>query len=176
MAQHEGRVLERLAGVPGTPAFLGHPHPWTLEMELLRAEPVPEEKHGKALSPLYFERLEAALAEMHRRGVNHGDLRRKNLLRAPGDPDTPLLIDFTQSLLISMPPRFPGAWFLAEAVRIDRVTLLKLKRWYLGDGALGQAERAELDRVPWHLSVGRLLRHHLYRPVRRLMQGKRPWR
>src|SRR5690606_26059722 len=57
LAAREGRILRRLADVRVVPRFLSHPQPWTLEMSLLDAEPVPEMKGGDALSPLYFDRL-----------------------------------------------------------------------------------------------------------------------
>ncbi|MBI1290495.1 hypothetical protein GC173_04540 [bacterium] len=174
LAQHEGKVIKALSGLEGFPTLLGHPHPWTIEMTLLDAEPVPEIKHGEALSPLYFERLWEALEAMHARGINHGDLRRKNLLRAPGDPHTPRLVDFTQSLYFPPPQSFPKSWILNEAIRIDRVTFLKLKRWYAGPESLTQIEIGEALCIPWHLRVGRFLRQSLYRPVRRALQKKAP--
>lgn len=175
LAHREGRIIRALSGLEGFPTFLGHPHPWTLEMSLLDAEPVPEIKHGDALTPLYFDRLWAALSAMHQRGINHGDLRRKNLLRAPGDPNTPRLVDFTQSMHVPPPGSFPWSWFLSEAIRIDRVTFLKLKRWYTGPDSMTEVERQDALSIPWHLRVGRFFRQFCYRPVRRAFQGKAPW-
>jgi tRNA A-37 threonylcarbamoyl transferase component Bud32 len=173
LAAHEARVIERLQDLPAFPKLLSMPHLWTVEMSLLPAEPVPEIKNEGALSRLYFDRLEAILRTMHDRGVNHGDLRRKNLLCAANDREQPLMVDFTQCLLITVPASGVQAYALREAIRIDRVTFLKLKRWYLGEGALSEAEQTELEDVPWHLQVGRFMRHNLYRPVRRLLTGKR---
>lgn len=173
LARREGRIIAALEDLPGLPRFLGHPDPWTVDMSLLDAEPVPEEKHGTALDALYFARLSELLAAMHRRGINHGDLRRKNLLRAPGDPSTPRLVDFTQCLHFTPPVRGWRRWVLGQAQRVDRVTLLKLKRWFLGPEALDAAERAELAAVPWHLRLGRLLRGRVYRPVKHLLRGGR---
>lgn len=167
LARREGRIIGALEDLEGFPKFLGHPDPYTVAMSRLPAEPVPEEKGTSALSPLYFDRLEALLNEMHLRGINHGDLRRKNLLRVQGDPDTPCVVDFTQCLYMPPPRTFFGEFIFREAMRIDRVTFLKLKKWYIGKEELSGDEVVELGDVPWHLSVGRFLRKRLYRPVRR---------
>ncbi len=172
LARREAGIMRALEGLTECPRFLSHPHPWTIEMTLLDAEPVPETKGTDSLDARYFARLGELLAEMHRRGINHGDLRRKNLLRAPGNPSTPLLVDFTQCLHFRPPVRWLRGVIFRQAIRIDRVTLFKLKKWYLGEDALTEAERAELDHIPWHLKVGRFLRKRLYRPYKHWRLGK----
>lgn len=171
LAQREGRNIAALEDLAEFPRFLGHPHPATVAMSLMDAEPVPELKNGKGLNAAYFHRLEELLEEMHRRGINHGDLRRKNLLRAPGDPSTPRMVDFTQSLHLPPPRRGIRAYIMREAVRIDRVTFLKLKKWFLGDDALTPDEEAEAERRPWHLRLGRRLRKKIYRPFKHWRLG-----
>ena len=110
------------------------------------------------------------LTFMHEHGINHGELRRKNLLRAPGDPGTQRMVDFTQSFHFHPPVRGIRKMLLDQAIRIDRVTFLKLKRWYLGPESLSPEEEKEFRDVPWHLTVGRFLRKKIYRPVRRKMR------
>ncbi|MCC5874577.1 MAG: hypothetical protein JJU11_00015 [Candidatus Sumerlaeia bacterium] len=173
LARREGDILRRLDDLEGFPRFLSHPDPWTLEMTLLDAEPVPEVKGGGGLVEIYFDRLWGMLTEMHRRGINHGDLRRKNLMRAPGDPETPRMLDFTQSFSFQTPVRGIRAVLLREAIRVDRVTFLKLKRWYIGRENLGPEEIREMEAIPWHLQFGRFLRKRLYRPLKHLVQGKK---
>lgn len=173
LARHEARVLRVLAGLEGVPRFLGHPDPWTISMTLLDSEPVPEVKGERVLTEEYFDRLWDMLRAMHERGVNHGDLRRRNLLRAPGDSSTPRVVDFTQSFAFTVPLRGWRALLFRQAVRIDRVTFLKLKRWYLGRENLGAAEIREMEDIPWHLSVGRFLRRRLYRPFKHAVFGRR---
>ncbi len=173
LARREYRTLRRLAGLPGLPRPFRRPDPYTIEMTLLDAEPVPEVKHGGVLSPEYFARLWELLGEMHRRGVNHGDLRRKNLLRAPGDPHSPRMVDFTQCLCVAVPPRAIGKLLLREAMRVDRTHFLKLKKWYLGPEHLSPPELEEINRTPWHLSLGRFFRRRFYRPLKHWRRGKR---
>lgn len=173
LARHEARVLRVLGDLEGFPRFLAHPDPWTIAMTLLDSEPIPEVKGGQVLTPLYFDRLWEMLRAMHGRGVNHGDLRRRNLLRAPGDPSTPRMVDFTQSFAFRPPVRGLRAMILRQAIRIDRVTFLKLKRWYLGRENLTGEEIRDMEAIPWHLSVGKFLRKKLYRPFKHAVFGRR---
>lgn len=172
LAGREGRILRALADLEGFPRFLAYPHSHTLEMSLMDAEPVPEIKLAGHLDRTYFDRLELLLTAMHTRGINHGDLRRKNLLRAPGDPSTPLIVDFTQCLHWSPPRGFFRDIVFREAIRIDRVTFLKLKKWFLGEDALTTDELEEMNDVPWHLTLGRLARKKVYRPFKHWRQRR----
>lgn len=171
-AFREGKILRRLSKMEGFPRFLSNPDPCTLEMTLLLAEPVPEEKHGKSISSLYFKRLEKMLQKMHKEGINHGDLRRKNLLRAPNDPHTPLMVDFTQCLCFTPPIRGLRRLIMKEAIRIDQTTVAKLKKWFLGDEALSDQDFKALGDVPWHLYLGRFLRKKIYRPFKHWRRRK----
>lgn len=171
LARREGHIIGRLQDLPGFPAFLSHPDPWTVEMTLMDAEPVPEEKGAQSLPPLYFDRLWDELQAMHARGINHGDLRRKNLLRSPTNPAEPRMVDFTQCLNFQPPVHGIRAAIFSRAVRIDRLTFLKLKQWYLGEEALTAEERAERADVPWCLKAGQFLRKRIYRPLRRRARG-----
>ncbi len=173
LARREGRIIRTLQDLPGFPRFLYHPDPVTIAMTRLEAEPVPEVKQAGAVDVRYFDRLAVLLREMHRRGVNHGDLRRKNLLRAPGDPSRPCVVDFTQSLNLGRRRRGLRAWVFREAQRIDWTTFAKLKRWFLGEAALNDDDRRALEDVPWHLSAGRFLRKSVYRPYKHWRTGKR---
>jgi hypothetical protein len=173
LAQREGRIIGKLEDMEGFPKLLGHPDPWTVEMTLLEAEPVPEVKAGGALNEAYFTQLWVMISAMHARGIIHGDLRRKNLLRAPGDPGTPRIVDFTQCPHFREPIRGIRGWIYREAVHVDRVTFVKLKKWFLGRDNIAREELAELDDIPWHLKLGRGFRNRVYRPFKHWRTGKK---
>ncbi len=76
---------------------------------------------------LFFQRLRTILDEMHRRGVAHGDLKKKeNLLVAPGDQ--PIVLDLGTAVLRG---RGLGLLVFGWLKRVDNNAWLKLK--YQGD-------------------------------------------
>lgn len=171
LAGREARIIRKLKGIPGVPDFISQPHPWTVEMSLLDAESVPEVKRNGDLTPEYFERLWVMISEMHARCIVHGDLRRRNLLRSREDRSRPQIVDFTQCGHFREPLRWPRRAMFEGMKRVDRITFLKLKKWYLEQDQMTPTELAELEDVPWHLSLGRALRKKVYRPLRRKLTG-----
>jgi hypothetical protein len=133
-------------------------------MSFLDAEELPDRGDADQPGPDFFAELDRLVAEMHARGINHGDLRRLNLLRLRGSGE-PCLIDFAQSMWSPSPHSLFHRLILRRAFRVDRLKLLKLKKSYLGHDALTEVERAELAAVPWYLRLGRLLRANLYSPT-----------
>lgn len=171
LARREARNLRLLDGLPRTPRLLGMPEPWTIEMSWLDAQPVAESKVNHSLNPAWFDELETMLAEIHRRGMNHGDLRRKNLMSDRGS-GLPCLLDVAQSMVARNSDSVFGRTILKQAQQIDRITFLKLKAWYLGPESLSSEEQAEYDAAPWHLRAGKFLRKKIYRPLKHLRDGK----
>jgi predicted Ser/Thr protein kinase len=122
LSRRELAAWRVLAGHPAVPRLLGRIDRLAFAVEYrpgttlfqTRAAPLPEE---------FLGRLETALAEMHRRGVVHGDLRnRGNVLRdAAGQP---VLIDFG-SALVFRPGGFGARWLLPLLARFDRRALRK---------------------------------------------------
>lgn len=173
LAAHEGNVIKGLAGLEGTPQFLSHPQPWTVEMSLLKAKNVSGKRGATPLPPIYFARLWEMIAAMHARGINHGDLRRKNLLRSSEDPTVPLAVDFTQSFHFPPPQGIFRAAIFRRAALIDRLKFLKLKAAFLGEDALTPQEQVESLARPWYLRFGQIMRRRIYRPIRRRVKGRR---
>ena len=171
LARREARNLRLLGGMPRTPEFLGMPEPWTIEMSWLDAECVAEFKTGHGIDGAWFDELERMLAEVHRRGMNHGDLRRKNLMNERSS-NLPCLLDVAQSMHAKSPRSLFARLVMGPAQQVDRVTFLKLKAWYLGSGALTGEEQAEFDAAPWHLKAGQFLRKKVYRPYKHWRRGK----
>jgi RIO-like serine/threonine protein kinase len=135
----EARAYARLDGVPGVPAYLGR-----IDAYALAVEWVPGKDFGKCpkgtLGPEVFRRLEETVAEMHRRGVVHLDLRqRRNVL--VDEAGTPRVIDLSSALTVR-----PGGFLHGLLAPIDRSGVLKYKRRFLPD-SLDEEERARLRRV-----------------------------
>lgn len=170
LAAREALNLTILEDLPRVPRLLGRPEPWTVEMTWLDAEALPRSKPND-VQPEYFAELERLIAQMHERNINHGDLRRKNLMR---DPETglPVLIDFAQSFYSPSRKSLFSILFMRHLFNIDRVTLLKLKKWYLGAGSLNDRELNALRHPPGHLRFGRFVRKRIYKPFKHWRRGE----
>ena len=135
----EVRAYGRLEGVPGIPRFLGRLDAWALAVEWVPGRDLGKCPKG-SLGPATFERLAATVAEMHRRGVVHLDLRqRRNVL--VDDAGVPRVIDFSSGLALR-----PGGWRLRRLSSVDRSGVLKYKRRFLPD-SLTEEERRSLERL-----------------------------
>lgn len=170
ITRREARSLEILQNFPETPKLIQRPEPWAVEMTFLNAEPVPEKK--RTLSHQYFDALEDFIERLHAEGLNHGDLRRKNLMINP-ETGLPEMVDFAQSFYTSKQGGLFDRLIMSRFRRTDRVTFLKLKRWYLGVDELTEDEIADLIAVPWYLKAGKFLRKKIYRPFKHWRQGKK---
>lgn len=156
-AHREIKVYERLRGMYGVPQLictLGH-HGFI--MEWLDARPLPRRKMRDFLGLEFFVRLDELVEEMHRRGVAHGDLRRRNILR--GVDGLPRLIDFETAVRKGAGEE--GGRLFQAVCRIDKITVLKIRSIYFPE-SISAEDRALLDDVPWHLSAGRYVRQNVY--------------
>jgi len=166
----EVRNLRALDGIPGIPRLLARPRPWTLEMTYLDAAPLPEKRSVRTLGADFFAGLDRMINAIHARGLNHGDIRRKNILSHRSD-GSPCLVDFAQCLSGGTRPNPLMRVVLREAQKIDDYKYSKLKAWYLGEDSLTAAELAAWKRPPLHLRLGQFLRRGVYRPLKRWRRG-----
>ena len=122
LARREGRAWRALAGHPAVPRWLGEVDPLAFAVEYrpgrtlfsAKRQPVPEG---------FLAALADALAEMHRRGVVHLDLRnRTNVLS--DEQGRPVLIDFG-SAFVFRPGGFATRWLLPLLAHLDRRALGK---------------------------------------------------
>jgi hypothetical protein len=160
--RREARALEALQGLPGLPRIAGVIGQDALLIERLYADRLPHREEA-APSARFFERLNALVEEMHRRGWSHGDLRRKNIL-LDGD-EQPYLIDFATA--VHLPPN-AGAlrrWVFARLIEVDRINLARIKASYRPTD-LTDAERLLVESQPWHWRVGHWFRKNVYRPLK----------
>lgn len=107
----------------------------------------------------FFGEFRQVVEEMHRTGVVHGDIRRRNILVGENGPH---LIDFGTALYCGR-----GAGYIRKRIykfvqRIDRLKVLELQESYF-PGTLTADERSELNHPPGLLVFGKFLRHRIYR-------------
>jgi predicted Ser/Thr protein kinase len=90
---HEHRIYRRLAGVPGVPRCYGLLDSERLVLEYVEGLPLRSCEDAISDRDLLFTRLRATIDAMHRVGVTHGDLKRKDNILI-GHDERPWLIDF----------------------------------------------------------------------------------
>lgn len=158
----EIRALQRMAGVAGFPALYVTAGPEAFIMERLDADRMPPKRRAPP-PPVFWENARAIIDELHRHGIGHGDLRRKNILIGPRGEA--YLIDFATAFFRSGGAGIGGR--ISEAIfrryqRIDRVTYARIKATYTRVENLTDEEREWLAAEPWYLKVGRFLKQHVY--------------
>lgn len=173
---HEVAVLEALGGVSGVPRFCGRVGKDSFLMEYVcGAGPVLSPRElpvGHYPSREFFVRLRELVAGMHARGVSHGDMRRRNILR--GEDDRPYLIDFATSVIAGGRWHPVRRWLVAWFAQADAYAVAKLMNSYYPD-LLTDDERRCLERLPWHLRLGRFLRKRVYRRFIKQKHWRERW-
>jgi predicted Ser/Thr protein kinase len=126
MLRREHAIYRLLDGVPGVPRCLGLRDGEELVLEFIAGESL---RTARLVGPgreAYFAALLELIEAIHRAGVAHGDLKRKdNILVGPGG--RPFLIDFGTA--VSAPPG-AGAWrrlLFRQLRRMDLNAWVKLK-------------------------------------------------
>jgi predicted Ser/Thr protein kinase len=122
----EHRVYQRLDGFRGAPRCLGLAEGRYLVLERVSGVPFREASMAPEERETFFSLLWEDLQEMHKRGVAHGDLKRKeNLLVVNGD--RPCILDFGAAVI--RPQGFsPVQSFLFKTLRqFDDNAWVKLK-------------------------------------------------
>ncbi len=146
----EAAAYRRLAGVPGFPRLLAHPHPEVLVLEHIPGREVRQLAPGELPAEALLQ-LRETLEGMHRAGVLHLDLghdsdgdfgRETNMIWS--EWGRIYLIDLAGALLMPL----PGPLFRTLA-RHDLLALTKLRRRFFGGG--GPTPEETLPRWAWRL-------------------------
>ena len=123
LLRHELRLLSRVAGLPGLPAFATRLDRWALAMEYIDGFPL-DGRHRQALPPAFFTALEGILDGLAQRGVFHLDLRSpSNILATPAG--APALVDLASAVALRLPRTLVRAF--------DRRALRKLRLRFEGE-------------------------------------------
>lgn len=128
MLRREFRVYQHLDDFPGSPRCYGLLAGRYLVLEYVAGEPV---RHAPIRDrEVFFDTLLGYIQELHRRGVAHADLKRKeNLLVVDGR--RPCLIDFGAAI-VHKPGLRPLNHFLFDLARqLDYNAWVKLKHRYI---------------------------------------------
>ena len=126
MIRREYNAYQRLAGVSGVPFCYGLVGDDQLVLEWidgasLREQPVSPEQRDQ-----FFERLLEVIRAMHKAGVAHADLKRRdNVLRTP--EGMPYVIDFGAAVRLDEDSGVIGRWIFGAVVQMDLNAWVKLK-------------------------------------------------
>lgn len=118
----EELAYRRLEGMRAVPRLLGRLDAEALVFAYRPGSLLSRSLRGR-LPEGFLDELSQAVAEMHRRGVVHLDLRHRSNILAD-DEGHPILLDFASSLRVD-PRRRSGRWLLRSLGRLDRRALAK---------------------------------------------------
>lgn len=123
LLRREARAYRRLEGVEAVPRLLGQLDAAALVLEYRPGVLLSRSLSGK-LPPDFLAELQKAIAEIHRRGVVHLDLRHRSNILA-GDDGRPVVIDFASAL------RFDNAtwWGRMLVGLLGSVDRRALRKW-----------------------------------------------
>jgi hypothetical protein len=157
LARREMDILDRLADLPGVPRLLGpvYHHGRHLQHACARTFiPGHPLSMNERVPAGFFDRLEAMLDVMHRRGIAYVDLhKRENIL--VGDNRVPYLIDFQISFALPRRRHGETSW-MQSCLRLlqeaDRYHLDKHRRHALGD-----RRPVAWGELPWFIRAHRMI-------------------
>jgi predicted Ser/Thr protein kinase len=131
LVAREAKALRTLNVTPGVPRYFGKIDRLAFAMEYIEGTPIADFAEGE-LDPVVFPRVQQAIDAIHRRGVSHGDLkRRSNLLVTP--EKNVYLIDFAAATIGNRPLRFFSNWLQKRMAEIDDKSLPRIKKFAAPD-------------------------------------------
>jgi tRNA A-37 threonylcarbamoyl transferase component Bud32 len=92
----EERAYRLLAGIPGIPRLIGRPDRQSLALEYIPGRSLDTLRPGDVDGD-FFDRLDELLDAIHARGLAHGDLHHRDILRGP--EGKPFVVDFATSVV-----------------------------------------------------------------------------
>ncbi|MFW5866368.1 MAG: hypothetical protein ACOCX2_01040 [Armatimonadota bacterium] len=167
LAMREAAALRKAEGLPGVPRFLALARPWMLVTEHVDARQVTdldEEERERLLTPAFFERMTGLVAQLHGRGIAHGDLEKLDNILVDAD-GAPAVVDFAAAIMSGMNPL--SALALPYVEENDRRAVYKLKS-RLAPDLLTEEEDVKLHSRSRVEVAFRRVRKYIRRPVKRL--------
>ena len=173
--RHESDTLQRLENISGIPQYCGFDGPDRLIISYLsHQKTLPgnrDHQRSEFPPPVFFDTLEEMVEKMHKRGVAHGDIRRRNILV---DGDNPCLIDFGTAVIRDARPHWFHRRLFNFVKRVDTIKVVKLKQAYYPEHVT-ETEKTLLEDKPWLLRAGEFYRKRIYRSLFKQKRWKERW-
>jgi hypothetical protein len=167
LATREAAALRRAEGLSGVPRMIALPRRWILVLQHLDARSVTgldEQERADLLTPVFFKRLTSLIAQLHDRGIAHGDLEKLDNILVT-DEGEPAIVDFAAAIMSGLNPF--AALLLPYIQQNDRRAVYKLKSKY-APRLLTEGEDAKLHERGRAEVIFRRARKYIRRPVKRL--------
>lgn len=169
MLRREYGIYQRLQNVRGVPRCDGLIDGEALLLEYIVGPSLRDVRPLGEARRLFFAELLTLIRAMHRAGVAHGDLKRKdNILVADGRP---VLIDFGTAVTVDERAGFFRRWLFRQVRRMDLNAWVKLK-YQRQPGEIDPAD-AKLHRPTLSENIARAFRRPWRALTRRRFRGRR---
>jgi hypothetical protein len=122
----ECKALMKLRNVSCVPNLLGKPSSRSFLMTYHQSEQITKLVNYHPEWPDFFEKLRAAIDEIHRAGVAHNDLRNptNTLVTADGEP---ILVDLVACFCRGKSWNLPNRWIFHKFTQVDLSAITKIK-------------------------------------------------
>jgi hypothetical protein len=151
-----GREAAAYAAAAGTEVLascFGRPEPWSLATGWVAGEPL-RSRTGGLLDPAVFDRLAAALEELHGRGVALGDLHHRDVLvDADGEVR---IVDLATAWVLGPRPGPLRRLLFRRLAEADRVNLARMRARFTGADPAAAAAAVSPTAAAWHRRGRRL--------------------
>jgi hypothetical protein len=147
LIHRETAAYEAAAGVDGLPAFLGRLGPYALATRWVDAEPL-RKKSGARVDDALFDRLGAALDELHSRGVALADLHHRDVLLGPDE--TLYIVDLATAWVLGRRPGPIRRRLFKRFCESDRVNLARMRARFTGGDVDAAVASVSPSAAAWH--------------------------
>ncbi|SVA51115.1 uncharacterized protein METZ01_LOCUS103969 [marine metagenome] len=124
--QHEYKIYQRLEGIAGIPKCYGLSDDGSLILEYIDGDSYREKEYILENRDQFFVDLLALILSIHKAGVSHGDLKRKDNILI-GENDQPYLIDFGTAMSLNSKNKFIKRWLYNFSKQTDLNAWIKHK-------------------------------------------------
>ena len=124
--QHEYKIYQRLEGIAGIPKCYGLSDDGSLILEYIDGNSYREKEHILENRDQFFVDLLALILSIHKAGVSHGDLKRKDNILV-GENDQPYLIDFGTAMSLNSKNKLIKRWLYNFSKQTDLNAWIKHK-------------------------------------------------